>query len=213
MDETSKRVQDLPRELFDKIYVETFTADGKSCKIDDNYTPPKLLQIDRASRALFAQSYYDQTTFVFDNSSKLKNWLRSLHRKHRVFLREVRMIYNCSRHWPVMVRQARHIFDAGGWPNDAIEFEVFARRYFDLKSRYYAVNHFQVFLLQELRPQMKGIDDTIFRIELLGAFDQRDVLLNVNGRGALYLSPPLPRSEWSWIANSVSRDQDSVNVQ
>jgi hypothetical protein len=50
-------VQSLPRELYITMYNLIFTADQRERRINSTYRPPKLLSIDRKSRALFAKSY------------------------------------------------------------------------------------------------------------------------------------------------------------
>ncbi|KAK3061507.1 hypothetical protein LTR53_019761, partial [Teratosphaeriaceae sp. CCFEE 6253] len=79
VDDLSIKVQALPVELQDLIYTFTFTAKSVIRYMDDTYKPPGLLQVDRASRLLFAQSYYCHTTlFECSDQKTLRTWLTSL---------------------------------------------------------------------------------------------------------------------------------------
>ena len=92
MDKLSQRVQDLPPELFNQIYTETFQTDLQECSIDDSYKPPQLLQVNQASRSLFAQSYYGRTTFIFDKRAICYRWTKSLPDEHCLLLRTIRTV-------------------------------------------------------------------------------------------------------------------------
>ncbi|KAK3066013.1 hypothetical protein LTR53_017795, partial [Teratosphaeriaceae sp. CCFEE 6253] len=79
VDDLSIKVQALPVELQDLIYTFTFTANPVIRYIDDTYKPPGLLQVDRTSRRLFAQSYYCHTTTFECNTYKtLTAWFTFL---------------------------------------------------------------------------------------------------------------------------------------
>ena len=94
----ARRVQDLPGELYNIIYEYTFTVGPGERKISKTYQPPSLLTVDRASRKLFAKSYYGSSgsSFVHNrNGTKevLIRWLRSLPRRHLRLLNEVKEVY------------------------------------------------------------------------------------------------------------------------
>lgn len=58
MNELARRVQDLPAELFVKIYDYTFTAESGPLRINSDWKPSHLLHVSQKSRATFARSYY-----------------------------------------------------------------------------------------------------------------------------------------------------------
>lgn len=80
----------LPQELFDRIYIETFTAERQTVKIRrGRYTPPKLLSISRDSRTLFASSYYANTLFRFGEFRTCCIWLETREAAHRGMLTKI----------------------------------------------------------------------------------------------------------------------------
>ena len=75
-------LQKLPQELYDKIYEQVFTADSKERVIDKGYKPPAQLQVDRASREKFADSYYGAgATFSFPTGLDVA-WAEGLPTRH-----------------------------------------------------------------------------------------------------------------------------------
>lgn len=96
------RVQSLPPELFDEIYALTFTPTSDTVVITKKYRPPKLLQVDRASRNLFAEHYYAQTKFTATDMDVVVHWLRSLRDEHLKLLTDVRLL---------TVRKSEYWFD------------------------------------------------------------------------------------------------------
>lgn len=75
----------LPQELFDKVHEHVFAeAPEKLVVIDKDYKPPSLLQVNRATRAEFAKSYYAYSVFVLDGRIpyKLIDVLPLLHVKY-----------------------------------------------------------------------------------------------------------------------------------
>lgn len=106
-EDLAKRVQNLPPELYNLIYKATFSfSPVQRCiyhKRDGQYEPPAILQVDRASRNLAAQSYYKNTTFCFAVKAKdgedfvkvydnpAQRWLLSLTQEHRSEMRKVRV--------------------------------------------------------------------------------------------------------------------------
>jgi len=91
----------LPQELKDIIYDLTFTTSPPLTRyINKTYKPPLLLQVNRASRHLFAQSYYS-TTLVFEcaDIKFLGAWFRSLTPTHQDLIAALR--YGPSAYVPV----------------------------------------------------------------------------------------------------------------
>lgn len=82
----------LPQELFDKIYAFTFTCDDREdIRIDEDYSPPATLQVDRATRRALARDYYSEKHFHATNTIILRKWLCSLPRKHLELLKDVEL--------------------------------------------------------------------------------------------------------------------------
>lgn len=86
------RVQNLPPELFDEIYALTFTSTSDTVIITKEYSPPKQLQVDHASRKLFAEHYYARTKFTATDMDVVVHWLRSLHGERLKLLTDVRLL-------------------------------------------------------------------------------------------------------------------------
>ncbi|KXS95454.1 hypothetical protein AC578_4715 [Pseudocercospora eumusae] len=83
-------IHNLPRELFDIIYRKTFTSPPSASHIEPGtYSPPSLLQTDRQSRAMFAESYFANSTFILPSEELLTRWLISLDPKHRALIQEI----------------------------------------------------------------------------------------------------------------------------
>lgn len=97
----AERVQDLPQELYDKIYDLVFAVKiaPREIRVDKSYTPPAFLQLSRDLREEYANVYYGWNDFLFqiDTSESLlrcnrsylhyENWLASLPKTHRAKLR------------------------------------------------------------------------------------------------------------------------------
>ena len=91
MDKLPEQVQSLPPELYSLIYELTFAADPGIRHISRQYKPPKLLTVDRASRELFARSYYNAGAIFLVNSVHCgKRWLASLSDIHLQRFRQLR---------------------------------------------------------------------------------------------------------------------------
>lgn len=92
MDRLPELVQTLPQELYDNIYDLTFTPTSRWRYIRHDYKPPKLLSVDRASRALFATRYYGERAVFcivpFSHGHGAK-WLASLPQAHLYFTRRI----------------------------------------------------------------------------------------------------------------------------
>lgn len=84
-------VQALPAELYDEIPNLTFTVSTDSRTIDIAYQPPKLLQVNRASRELFAKSYYGQRSTFYIHKDLLKAFVTSLPTVHLTQITEIRI--------------------------------------------------------------------------------------------------------------------------
>lgn len=104
----SELMQTLPQELFDNIYGLTFTATpglrelGYIRSYDDGRTFHRcqrgrqflgadsraLLEVDRASRAQYASSYYGQgSMFIAHTPYAARTWLQSVPQHHRDLIR------------------------------------------------------------------------------------------------------------------------------
>lgn len=69
----------LPQELFDKIYDLTFKLPAPGVReIDEEYTPPVMLQISTKTRAMFAKAYYGNGSQFRVKQAIAKKWLKSL---------------------------------------------------------------------------------------------------------------------------------------
>jgi hypothetical protein len=89
MDDLIERVQDLPPELFNKFKDLVFTHTPCTLKIDANYKPSKLLEVDKTTRDQFAKTYYGEiTTFEISYAYHLREWLATLNAKHCALIRE-----------------------------------------------------------------------------------------------------------------------------
>jgi hypothetical protein len=53
-----QRILDRPQELYDMILDFTFTANPRTLEITADYQPPPTLQVSRATRRTFANSYF-----------------------------------------------------------------------------------------------------------------------------------------------------------
>lgn len=76
-------LQGLPPELFDIIKDFTFTATQKAVVVDQNYKPPTSLQVSRATREQYAESYYSHaTTFEFTETKPFAKCFSKLSDAH-----------------------------------------------------------------------------------------------------------------------------------
>lgn len=101
------RMGRLPQELYNEIFEDVFTARTGVRNLTKNkrdshyYLDFKLLHVSRASRALYASTYYgNKSTFQFDtalynstsfqhDTTRLHSWLKMLPELHRALLYEV----------------------------------------------------------------------------------------------------------------------------
>ncbi|GIZ41701.1 hypothetical protein CKM354_000499700 [Cercospora kikuchii] len=73
----------LPEELYNSIYDDVFTAmPGTLIVRDKSSTWPHLLHVDRASREMYARSYFAVTTIVICDDRFGYHWLRALSHYH-----------------------------------------------------------------------------------------------------------------------------------
>lgn len=94
MEDFIERLQSLPGELYNHIQALTLSTDfEKECDIAVDYQPPKVLHIDRSRRQLFAQAYYSETKFRFEDPELCRAWLKSLPKQHRYEIRGLKLIY------------------------------------------------------------------------------------------------------------------------
>lgn len=95
-------VQALPIELFDEILMLTvialirplglcFTRPNQPRTIDEEYKPPMMLQIDRKSRAQFADAFYRNTPTFYVSSLLAATWIRSLPKCHLDLIADIRL--------------------------------------------------------------------------------------------------------------------------
>lgn len=99
MDEFIRRVQSLPPELYIQIHDLTFKDEfPATCRIDRNYRPLSILQVNRKWRSALSPAFYDRTIFTVvdsvDDLTGLSKWIRSLPRKHitRITFPELRIL-------------------------------------------------------------------------------------------------------------------------
>lgn len=75
----------LPQELRDIIFNYTFTSGKAIGTISYDYRPPRLLQVNRSSRQMYARSYYGGGLFRIherDSMMACLKWLSSLPQAH-----------------------------------------------------------------------------------------------------------------------------------
>lgn len=94
MAELAIRLEALPRELHDQIFLEVFTSDSKTVRIDRSYKPPTELRVSSATRELFAASYYSypNKSFISDDEWLFIWWLRALPECHFQLLKDARLV-------------------------------------------------------------------------------------------------------------------------
>lgn len=92
-DRLDQRIQKLPQELRDMIKDFTFTPSFNTRRIDKHYTPPSLLQVDRASRLQFGQSYYGgDSIFNFEDRKILCRYVKHLDDSHQELIKTFRLL-------------------------------------------------------------------------------------------------------------------------
>lgn len=88
-------VQALPAELYNEIFELTFTSQfdrTNSRTIDNNYQPPNFLQINRATRAKFAKTYYGQGSIFYVPKPLLRKFFFSIHPGYARQIAEIRVV-------------------------------------------------------------------------------------------------------------------------
>lgn len=80
--ELRELLQRVPQELYDNIFELVFTADHEVVRnITRDYKPPVQLQVSRATRELFAESYYGHGS-SFSLNENVKQWAERLPLEH-----------------------------------------------------------------------------------------------------------------------------------
>lgn len=107
VDHFQHHLEDLPPELYDKIYNDVFTADQSQRLITPEFRPPIQLQVSKATRAKFAQSYYSKSRFEVrvprsdtitgptdpgDVRNVFRTWIRSLEPRHLNLIEKVNVV-------------------------------------------------------------------------------------------------------------------------
>lgn len=96
-DELTALLRTLPQELFDAVREFVFTADPGERVVEEDYKPPAQLQVDRSTRARFAEAYYgDGAVFCFPAGLE-RAWLNAIPNAH--FDKITRMRCEMSRVW------------------------------------------------------------------------------------------------------------------
>ena len=105
MDDLITRIQSLPPELYDLIDADVFTPDtntdgGVIIRVDDMpYKPPAAMQVDRKTRAFFAQAYHSADTTDIVSLDKLEDrllWLWSVPKSYQAQLLHTSVVVSCS---------------------------------------------------------------------------------------------------------------------
>lgn len=118
-DKLATLVQSLPAELYSEIDDLTFLPTAGTIDLTTPYRLPNELQVDRASRKLFARRYYHDSIFTARNTDDVVSWLLSLRFNHFWLPREVRLlVFPDDRHarsygLRMTARQLRDAVDSG----------------------------------------------------------------------------------------------------
>lgn len=78
-----EQMQRMPQEIWDVIHDLVFAPPlsnpaSRSVRIDRDYKPPALLQVERAFRDAHQDAYYSTTTFVIADPTLGRRWARTL---------------------------------------------------------------------------------------------------------------------------------------
>lgn len=99
-DKLVEQVQSLPQELFDKIYDLTFTSESQRmpdpvwdarCVERSSHMLPSTLQVSRATRAAFAETFYGEGTTFYVSWEAVGAWISPLASEHVSLLEDVRI--------------------------------------------------------------------------------------------------------------------------
>ncbi|KAK4494796.1 hypothetical protein PRZ48_014152 [Zasmidium cellare] len=83
VDALTVHVHNIPPELFEVIFDLVFeTPNAAKVHIDANYKPPAQLQVSHATRASFANAYYSNTIFTYNQESYIRKFFHNLPRQH-----------------------------------------------------------------------------------------------------------------------------------
>ncbi|KXT07923.1 hypothetical protein AC579_3251 [Pseudocercospora musae] len=78
----------LPKELYNRIYNETFSTSSQPTHIDRSWRPPSFSQVNRAAR----KTYYSSHKFVLSDQETYDAWSAS----HHGLLRDVRIRFEIT---------------------------------------------------------------------------------------------------------------------
>lgn len=76
-------------QLFDRIYDLTFTSNSGTIVTDQDYKPPALLQLNKATRRTFATCYYGENVFRLRLAGPIVDWLEALEEDTRYMIQHV----------------------------------------------------------------------------------------------------------------------------
>lgn len=97
VDKPSQLMGALPQEIYDKIYVLSFTIEitvpeddesAQIVRIDNAYDPTAIMQVDRGTRRAVAAYLYSNMHFCSTNMPLLVQWLCSIPHKHLELLKD-----------------------------------------------------------------------------------------------------------------------------
>ena len=92
-------VQALPAELYTEIYDLTFDGTGEH-RIKRKYKPPSCLQVSRATRKTFAQTYYGGASIFLIHHKAVNccvKWIVRLPQSHAHLITEIRVVEEPAR--------------------------------------------------------------------------------------------------------------------
>ncbi|PPJ50768.1 hypothetical protein CBER1_07478 [Cercospora berteroae] len=108
MEDLTSRVQDLPPELFSRIYeFVTAVEPNLIVEISSTYRPPPILQLDRTSREQVATQYYSRgTIFRFTTVKRqfVVKWLASVPPQSRLLIDRIEVGHGQERWIPDMAQ-------------------------------------------------------------------------------------------------------------
>lgn len=90
-DELTRRIHNLPAELFNDIRDVVLTPDTEAIHITQVYKPPFEMMVSRATREQFAAKYYGNTTFCLTDGKECMfvEFLASIPLHHRLLIARV----------------------------------------------------------------------------------------------------------------------------
>ncbi|KAK5115620.1 hypothetical protein LTR85_009791 [Meristemomyces frigidus] len=88
-DDFTKRVHNLPPEVFDMIKTYTFTRDRVKVKIDKDYKSPNCMQVRRLTR-LRGYLYYMDSISMVEDEELLYRWIKSMDEETQCYPKDIR---------------------------------------------------------------------------------------------------------------------------